>query len=475
MAACSVKLLSFLVFIHVLRVTTASRRKDTERETQHNMTDDITQETSTDPSDITRKQSFNIYDLTMKISADAHNNHMNSSTNSKNNSMENSTDPSEITYPYDITLTNTTDSNDTLKIWKLFFSKWHQLNLTQKLHNSGQTWYQILDKITFGNLEYTKTAFSVRLYCSPILLVLGTIGNILSLAVMLRKNIRESTTSLYLSVLAIADTAVLYTGLLMNYVIKLSGYYIFDSSRFACKFGRFTIYGLQQFDSWVLVNVALERVCAVFLPHKVKDIFTKKFATVSLIIQGLVIIAINNHFFYTYDLVYHAGEFQFCDIQLPAHASFIDYIWPWIDFCLISLIPFTIIISSNVAIVCRLLRSRYKRRHLHVNSQVKMTSMTAVLITVSLMFLVTTAPLRIFTITLNMNQHKTANVYQKATLSLVSAILNMILYINYSVNFLLYCVSGTRFREELKAMCCCIINPIQTRSVPNIEHTSTTL
>ena len=395
MAVCSVKLLSFFIFIHVLRETTALLRNDAERETEHNMTDDITQETSTNPSDITRKKSFNIY-LPMKISTDAHNNHTDNSTDSKSNSMENSTDPVEITYPYDITLTNTTDQNDTLKGWKLLFSKMHQLNLTQKLHNSTLRWYQLLDNITFGNLEHTKTLVSVWLYCSPILIVLGTIGNILSFVVMLRKNIRESTTSLYLSVLAIVDTAVLYTGLLMNFVIKVSDYYIFDCSQFACKFGRFTIYGLQQFDSWVLVNVTLERVCAVFLPHQVKDIFTKKFATVSLTIQALVIVAINSHFFYTYHLVYYAGE-SFCEIHLPAHTSLITITWPWIDFCLTSLIPFTIIINSNVAIICRLMWSRYtRRRNLHVSSSIKMTSMTAILITVSIVFLVTTAPIRIY-------------------------------------------------------------------------------
>ena len=101
--------------------------------------------------------------------------------------------------------------------------------------------------------------------------------------------------------------------------------------------------------------------------------------------------------------------------------------------------------------------------------------MTAVLITVSIMFLVTTAPLHIFVITANMDQHRAANEYQEATLDLVQVILSMICYINYSINFFLYCVSGTRFREELKAMCCCCINPIQTRSAPNIEHVSTTL
>ena len=171
--------------------------------------------------------------------------------------------------------------------WKLFLSKMPRPNLTQNWNQSHNISWNQSRKINIDNLEHAKAAVAIWRYCSPILIVVGTIGNILSFAVMLRKKIRESTTSLYLCVLAIVDTAVLYTGLLRNYIANSYGYYIIDSSQFSCKFVLFILHGLQQFDSWVLVNIALERVCAVFVPHKVKEIFTKKFATVSLIIQAL--------------------------------------------------------------------------------------------------------------------------------------------------------------------------------------------
>ena len=47
---------------------------------------------------------------------------------------------------------------------------------------------------------------------SPILLAVGTVGNVLSILVLTRKKLRKITTMFYLAVLALADLAVLYTG-----------------------------------------------------------------------------------------------------------------------------------------------------------------------------------------------------------------------------------------------------------------------
>ena len=458
---------------HATYITTEHSTDPNDITTDHS-TDpkDSTTGNSSDPNDITMRNSTNSNDITMNNSVTLNDTTMENSIDSNDDVKENAieTMTSTCIRQYGFPPSNLTNDKELLKrkftgYLQCLIHEWQKLFFSE-LHNSTQRWNQSHDSINVDTLEHAKAAVAVWLYGSPILLAVGTIGNILSFDVMLRKKIRQSTTSFYLSVLAVADTAVLYTALLRWYIIKMNDYDIRLSSRFACKFHIFSVYAIQQFDSWVIVNVALERVCAVFLPHKIKGIFTKKFATVCLIIQALVIIGINSHFFYTRDLVVNTGRdgklHSACLPQLPAHRSFMRNIWPWIDFCLLSLIPFTIIISSNVAIVCRLLWSRYtRRRNLHVSSSIKMTSMTAILITVSIMFLVTTAPFHIYLIQ-RWDLRQEANEYQKATLNLVEAILSMICYINYSINFLLYCVSGTRFREEVKAMCCCSINPIQT-------------
>ncbi len=60
-------------------------------------------------------------------------------------------------------------------------------------------------------------------YGSPVLIIIGTVGNLLSAVVMLRQNLRKCTTSLYLLVLAVVDTLVLYTGLLRHWILLWRG------------------------------------------------------------------------------------------------------------------------------------------------------------------------------------------------------------------------------------------------------------
>ena len=377
-------------------------------------------------------------------------------------SLENSTTADGISRE-NSTMENSTQMNDITKV--------HGWPANTLPNTSSQE-----SNVTMASLDDAKMAVRIWLYGSPILIVGGTLGNVLSFTVMLRKKIRNSTTSLYLLVLSVVDTVVLYTGLLRLYIKHSSGYDIRHSSSLACKFHLFGVYACQQFDSWILVSVTLERVCAVFLPHKSKEIFTKQFATVSLIIQALVIIIINSNFFYTHDLLYFRdldGRMEpICFPPLQEHLSYISNVWPWIDFCLFSLMPFAIILTSNVAIVCRLLWSRYaRRRHLRATHDVKMTSMTAILITVSIVFFVTTAPISIFLI-LSAMLHQDADIYQQAFMSLIWAVLNMILYTNNAVNFLLYCFSGPRFRRELKVMFFRrnIVHPLNTTTIIELQH-----
>ena len=69
---------------------------------------------------------------------------------------------------------------------------------------------------TYEEALQNYTAFRLHkrlmLQVSPILLVFGTIGNILSFVTLARRAMRNCTSHIYLAVLAITDTLVLYIG-----------------------------------------------------------------------------------------------------------------------------------------------------------------------------------------------------------------------------------------------------------------------
>ncbi|XP_025116239.1 gastrin/cholecystokinin type B receptor-like [Pomacea canaliculata] len=79
------------------------------------------------------------------------------------------------------------------------------------------------------------------------------------------------------------------------------------------------------------------------------------------------------------------------------------------------------------------------------------TNVTAMLLLVTFTFLLLTSPIVIillFPALLLASQHPT----EKATAQLAHAVVDNLMYTNHAVNFLLYCISGRRFRLECKRL-----------------------
>ncbi len=121
-------------------------------------------------------------------------------------------------------------------------------------------------------------------------------------------------------------------------------------------------------------------------------------------------------------------------------------VFPWIRFCLTSLIPFLVMIVTNSAIAAKLIHTNHVRKvKFNVRRDEKLT---AILLSISVIFLLTTGPSSAFTIVL-----LPIDLEDRAPYRLVWSSLSLLFYTNYSVNFLLYCVSAPRFRRELFEIC----------------------
>ena len=89
--------------------------------------------------------------------------------------------------------------------------------------------------------------------------------------------------------------------------------------------------------------------------------------------------------------------------------------------------------------------SQQNRRH-------HQTSMTVVLITMNTTFLITTLPISVYEIGYT-NWSLTTNQRNIAQLELWWAIVNMLMYSNNALNFLLF-LSGSHFRKEFRSIFC---------------------
>ena len=135
----------------------------------------------------------------------------------------------------------------------------------------------------------------------------------------------------------------------------------------------------------------------------------------------------------------HPGGFKLCTFVSKFDSYALIY---KIENTLYSLAPFTIMFLTNGAIIYKFMRASYARDQGGTESTNqalgKSTNKgTAMLIIVSVAFLILTGPVAVtYFITLGPDL-------------ILRAVIVLLRYINHSINAVFYCVSGSRFRNEL--------------------------
>ncbi|KAH3814503.1 hypothetical protein DPMN_143005 [Dreissena polymorpha] len=354
--------------------------------------------------------------------------------------------------------------------------------------------------------EYTQYVFANYMwtYGSPILIVIGTIGNVLSIVVLLRPRLRKSTTMFYLTCLSFGDLFTLYTGLLRYWIHSAFKIDVRNLSNGACKVHTFLVYLWLDFTVWVLVSVTVDRCISVSLPFRVKRLCTiQRSRIVVTIIWGIMFIK-NMHFFWTLSLV-ETWKYS-CGGSSPAEIHFLHFVWPWLDMATFCIIPFTIMIVCNIKIIYKMVKAQ-RKLHAHNKSfqnenatehmndfqrQIsyspnclsaqhpspqntstsrrerpicrnvttsstpgtsKISSLTAMLLAVNTVFLITTLPVQVLLIGEEYwFPNRDISAEQIAWYSFWWALVNMLQYLNNSIHFVLYCLTGPRFRHELRGI-----------------------
>lgn len=114
---------------------------------------------------------------------------------------------------------------------------------------------------------------SMALYLGPMMMVFGTIGNVLAGVVIVKSpKLWGCTTSIYILTLAIVDTATLNFGL-TDFILRMKGVEYFSVSDFSCKMVTYCLYLFPMTEGWVLVQISLERFTAVYFPLSQTNLF----------------------------------------------------------------------------------------------------------------------------------------------------------------------------------------------------------
>ena len=310
--------------------------------------------------------------------------------------------------------------------------------------------------LSFGERIYARpewdAAVFLRSKMSLSIQVAGILGNIVSLVVLCRPNMRKIPTSLYLIVLAIGDTLYLTTKL-MN---TLNRYYLnqFLDSQIWCKMGSHVNDASQLLSVWILVAMTAERLVAVRHPLNVTSTCSKRNTkiVVAVIILIACLLPIYNYWFIAFEEFLPSRTI--CD-YVPEYYHIVT----WVYAGMVTYIPIALLIYFNVTIIVAIRISESEHRALVCrvpgarggNSVSHSRQVTLMVLAVSCVFVVCLLPIALYhPIQHTLMDHNDPVTYARYALARYACLL--LASLNHAVNFILYMLTARRFRAELLLM-----------------------
>ena len=214
-----------------------------------------------------------------------------------------------------------------------------------------------------------------------------------------------------------------------------------------CRLHLFLFYFWRNYSSTLLVLMSLEKCFAVYFPFKSKTICTVRTAKWVTGIAGILLAAYSAlNFFGLKPRILPSGRY-YCP-YVGAYKIYLNAI----DSVLYSFGPFILMFITNFAIAFKFIEAKCKNR---LNASTESTNQafaksatrgTAMVVTVSVTFLVLTTPTAVYSILFNW--------YELNLFPFYKVFMNLTQYLNHSINGVLYCIVGSRFRIELFNLFC---------------------
>lgn len=300
-----------------------------------------------------------------------------------------------------------------------FTSIWNKTDLSPSNRNNivlhrhpllyGAAIYALLLIIvgTIGTNTY-KLCRSVTIIC--------ILGNLLTIIILLRPNLRQFTTMRYLTAVAIADLCSLYSWNLNLFYKHLINPYqndIEDASIISCRLISYIAFVSLQLSSWYLTLVSLDRCLSIHFLFWHRQLGQVKYATYIIIIVAIIILGLNMH------LLFLNGYREENCIPFAKRTCYVCYAqitdryyifpkWEKIHVIIYNFFPFSIMLISNGFIIRRSLSTANIQRTKSIDStntnnasqnrQRRQRQMTCILVSVTFLFVFLTTPVMIYNV-----------------------------------------------------------------------------
>ena len=266
-----------------------------------------------------------------------------------------------------------------------------------------------------------------------ILIPLGTIGNLIVIFIYTRKEFFITSTGFYFAFSAIIDTLALYFGSIKYAYLGFKREGMLDTSDFMCKFFTFTIYALVAISAWTLVAINIDRLLYFYSTIIINHLHKIKWQTIIILIMVSIILLLNipNLFF---------NKLKDSECYTSPYGYRVMNI---IDNVFSILLPYSIMIISDVCMVLKMFKSKNKVLERKKSQKVAFHYMFLA-VGRSSMFLILNSPLSIFLLYVSLKETD-IDYYDKV----IFTILNSLCYLNYSINLFVHLILNKCFRNRI--------------------------
>ena len=327
-------------------------------------------------------------------------------------------------------------NNTTMSEINLAVTGWEEVQMTEDTFIEEVKTY-----ITF------RIANLINLYWFPILVPLGLVGNTLSFTVMIQPKNRKVSTCIYMAAISINDNLMMC---LCFHDYLVAGLEIHEWYPIECKCSAFVALFALQNCTYLILAMTIDKYIAIKWPHRAATYSTPGKAK-SIAVGLYVSVFIYNIPHFILSLAIGGQCFAYAVDKL------ITKVYSWFSFVINVIIPFTLLIHMNFVIV-KTVRNSHKMQGSSgvATRQAAMKStekqLTIMMLLVTTLFLILLCPTYIRFIYLTFSGRDTP--FQYANSMLLYQITFKLYTTNSGINFLLYCISGQKFRNDLKEILC---------------------
>ena len=303
-----------------------------------------------------------------------------------------------------------------------------------------------------------RAAEYISTYWLPILIPIGLVGNTLSFLVMMKPNNRKMSTCIYMAAISINDNIMMCSALhywLMS-VMKIA-----EWEMNGCGIASFVGLHAVQNSTYQVLAMTVDKFIAIKWPHKAATYSTPKRATITVVVIYICVVFYNIPHIFITKLI--------GDVCLGyAVGGNVTKVYSWLSFIINAFIPFVSLIYMNCIIIKKVRESHQLFGINNVNEQCKSGNrgahrrqksmkntemqLTVMLLLVTTLFLILMIPTYIRFLYTAFTTRDTPVKY--ASLMFFYHLSHKLYHTNNGINFFLYCISGRKFRSDLKELFC---------------------